>query len=376
MDQSGGGSGRRRITVSKNGIAESSVETQIRPSPRAPRDSSTPMSSHFRGADNPNWAFTKETEKLINQQEKKMKLTSKETSDFTQNLCSRLKDIDAVADEMVSKVENMKKEMISRKEMDELTDNFSGPNRLRIVTQVKREIRKNKRILLENRELRQCLAEHQTVLEMVMNKFRRVSAHAARLERDYSTMADQNGLNEIKLENQRLTERVGDMLHVMSFAISHDNQKRKKWVDMNNKVYRLQSENANLRQMLHLSKGFGSYQPAEQNEISPSTKKEIILENNTDNDVSSSSEEDDEDSFHEGTNQTVINGEIDFITSVIEDQLKMSGAKRSETDFIEDETSEISDVESTTSTIVNDAAISELDSELLTELKPSKEVQN
>ena len=91
------------------------------------------MSSHFRGADNPNWAFTKEPEKLINQQEKKMKLTSKvkvlrkdgwrefrifqETSDFTQNLCSRLKDIDAVADEMVSKVENMKKEMISRKEV-------------------------------------------------------------------------------------------------------------------------------------------------------------------------------------------------------------------------------------------------------------------
>ena len=54
-------------------------------------------------------------------------------------------------------------------------------------------------ILLENRELRQCLAEHQTVLEMVMNKFRRVSAHAARLERDYSTMADQNGINEIKV---------------------------------------------------------------------------------------------------------------------------------------------------------------------------------
>ena len=30
--------------------------------------------------------------------------------------------------------------------MDELTDNFNGPNRLRIVTQVKREIRKNKRV--------------------------------------------------------------------------------------------------------------------------------------------------------------------------------------------------------------------------------------
>ena len=60
--------------------------------------------------------------------------------------------------------------------------------------------------------------------------------------------------------------------------------------------------------------------------------------------MSSSSEDDDEDSFHGGTNQTVINGEIDFITSVIEDQLKMSGGKRSETDFIEDESSDISDV--------------------------------
>ena len=63
--------------------------------------------------------------------------------------------------------------------------------------------------------------------------------------------------------------------------------------------------------------------------------------------MSSSSEDDDEDSYHEGPNQTVINGEIDFITSVIENQLKMSGEKnRSDPDFIEDENSDISDVRS------------------------------
>ena len=60
--------------------------------------------------------------------------------------------------------------------------------------------------------------------------------------------------------------------------------------------------------------------------------------------MSSSSEDDDEDSYHEGPNQTVINGEIDFITSVIENQLKMSGEKNP--DFIEDENSDISDVRS------------------------------
>ena len=64
---------RRRIIVSKDGIAEHSIEQQvgfsnfskielsskplqIRPATRANR-SDTPMSAHFRGADNPNWAF-------------------------------------------------------------------------------------------------------------------------------------------------------------------------------------------------------------------------------------------------------------------------------------------------------------------------------
>ena len=74
----------------------------------------------------------------------------------------------------------------------------------------------------------------------------------------------------------------------------------------------------------------------------------MYIESQKDNDVSSSSEDDeDEDSYHEGPNQTVINGEIDFITSVIENQLKMSGGKnRSEPDFNEDENSDISDVKS------------------------------
>ena len=52
---------------------------------------------------------------------------------------------------------------------------------------------------MENRELRQCLAEHQTVLEMVMNKFRRVSAHAARLEKEHSSILERNGISDLKV---------------------------------------------------------------------------------------------------------------------------------------------------------------------------------
>ena len=41
-----------------------------------------------------------------------------DAASFSATLTSRLKEIDAVADEMVAKVESMKKEMISRKEVN------------------------------------------------------------------------------------------------------------------------------------------------------------------------------------------------------------------------------------------------------------------
>ena len=53
--------------------------------------------------------------------------------------------------------------------------------------------------MIENRELRHSLAEHQTVLEMVMNKFRRVSAHAANLEREQTISDSKNGVVELKV---------------------------------------------------------------------------------------------------------------------------------------------------------------------------------
>ena len=37
------------------------------------------------------------------------------------------------------------------------------------------------------------------MLEMVMGKFRRVSAHAARLERENASMVGKNGLTELKV---------------------------------------------------------------------------------------------------------------------------------------------------------------------------------
>ena len=53
--------------------------------------------------------------------------------------------------------------------------------------------------MAENKELRHALAEHQTVLEMVMNKFRKVSTHAARLEREQSFLAPANKTYELRV---------------------------------------------------------------------------------------------------------------------------------------------------------------------------------
>ncbi|CBY35515.1 unnamed protein product, partial [Oikopleura dioica] len=106
--------------------------------------------------------------------------------------------IDVFADKLLSMAEGLHNDMTSANEIDKLNENFNGPARPRIINQGKREMRKNKRvrfipnnsfaktaqIMAENKELRHALAEHQTVLEMVMNKFRKVSTHAARLERE------------------------------------------------------------------------------------------------------------------------------------------------------------------------------------------------
>ena len=48
----------------------------------------------------------------------------KDAANFSATLTSRLKEIDAVADEMVAKVESMKKEMISRKEVNFINPHF------------------------------------------------------------------------------------------------------------------------------------------------------------------------------------------------------------------------------------------------------------
>jgi len=242
---------------------------------------------------------------------------------------------------------------------------------------------------LENRELRQCLAEHQTVLEMVMGKFRRVSAHAARLERENSGMVGKSGFSELRAENQRLTERVGEMLSLMSFAVSHDNERTKKWLDLNRKIERLQSENNNLRQLLYLSKGFGSYQ-AKYSEMDSQRSAQTVLNNNNehkekieelvdsddedpedgavdcldflngepDGDSDDNSDDDDDDEFGVVQGQVDfsgdVGGEMNIITSLIQSSLKFKDQEPQPQDG-----DDLSDVESTASTVVNDAAYTE-----------------
>ena len=60
--------------------------------------------------------------------------------------------------------------------------------------------------MAENKELRHALAEHQTVLEMVMNKFRKVSTHAARLEREQSFLAPANKTYELRVSSWQISK--------------------------------------------------------------------------------------------------------------------------------------------------------------------------
>ena len=54
----------------------------------------------------------------LNFQKGLKKFCFQDAANFSATLTTRLKEIDAVADEMVAKVESMKKEMITRKEVN------------------------------------------------------------------------------------------------------------------------------------------------------------------------------------------------------------------------------------------------------------------
>lgn len=116
--------------------------------------------------------------------------------------------------------------------------------------------------MAENKELRHALAEHQTVLEMVMDKFRKVSTHAAKLEREQSFLAPPNKTYQLRVsplpwgpfannflqkENQKLADRVGDMITVMTMAASKYPTDNDSYLQAKTKIKQLRDENQGLR---------------------------------------------------------------------------------------------------------------------------------
>ncbi|CAG5091711.1 Oidioi.mRNA.OKI2018_I69.PAR.g13208.t2.cds [Oikopleura dioica] len=181
--------------------------------------------------------------------------------DLRGDICleERMSRIDSFADRLLSMAEGLHDDMTAQNEIDELNENLNGPARPRIINQGKREMRKNKRIMAENKELRHALAEHQTVLEMVMDKFRKVSTHAAKLERERSHLAPANKTYELRKENQKLADRVGDMITIMTMAASKYPTDNDSYLQAKTKLKQLRDENQGLRSLLALSQRNGSH---------------------------------------------------------------------------------------------------------------------
>lgn len=259
----------RRVTVSSTSNVRVLPETTDEPSRKlASRKEGTADFSHFRGADDPTWHQI-EVKRAISAPSKNSKLHETSTNqihdsrprDKRPDICieERMSRIDVFADKLLSMAEGLHNDMTSANEIDKLNENFNGPARPRIINQGKREMRKNKRIMAENKELRHALAEHQTVLEMVMNKFRKVSTHAARLEREQSFLAPANKTYELRKENQKLADRVGDMITVMKTAASKYPTENESYLQIKTNMKQLQDENRGLRSLLSLSRKSGSH---------------------------------------------------------------------------------------------------------------------
>uniref|UniRef100_T1H2L9 FGFR1 oncogene partner 2 homolog n=1 Tax=Megaselia scalaris TaxID=36166 RepID=T1H2L9_MEGSC len=104
----------------------------------------------------------------------------------------------------------------------------------------------------ENRELKACLEDHQYALEAIMHKYREHIQHKVlNSQINFKEQYNEHLLNIIRDQKEKINEMAG----VMQRAAQMDEQPYYKELEM---LTQLKLENKGLREMLQISKQFGS----------------------------------------------------------------------------------------------------------------------
>jgi len=192
-----------------------------------------------------------------------MSLTVQQLLSDAKRLSSRLRDHDQSADHLISRAQEVLKEVDAMRQYQEDVENLNevahNRPRAQLVLGIQQENRHIRTLQQENKELRAALEEHQNALELIMSKYRQ---HVTRLVN--TPHPDIHTINNQKIQMlAERTEKVCEMAAVMKEAVRVDEEACNQQQEL---MARLITENKGLRELLEIS---------QKNSSSPKMKKVV-----------------------------------------------------------------------------------------------------
>lgn len=171
-----------------------------------------------------------------------------------QKLASRVKDLDALSSALMVEAEGNNRFVESMRQfqddMDSLNRAANNKSNADMVNRIQQQNANSSEILKENRELKVCIEDYELAMELIMQKYR---------EHTNSKVLGSK-LNFKEVYNEKLwkiireqREKINEMAAVMQKAASIDDE-----CDLE-ALTRLRLENKTLRELLQISKQFGTF---------------------------------------------------------------------------------------------------------------------
>jgi len=187
-----------------------------------------------------------------------MSLAFQDVLNDAKKLTSRLHEHDSAADALVSQMQAVYQQVEAIKQYHEdisqLNDLASERPRLALVAGIQQESKHITDLQQENRELRIALEEQQNAVDMIMSKYRE---HVSKLME--CKRLDEHLLNTMDT-NKKALEASAEKMNEMKFIIRESIQMDEEAIiKVEGLLSRLWTENKGLREMLEISKKYGSY---------------------------------------------------------------------------------------------------------------------
>lgn len=187
----------------------------------------------------------------------RMSLTIQQIILDAKRLAGRLKERETEADALLSETQATYRQIHTMKQYKEEVDTLNEASRERprgaLIASIERESQLMRGVQRENGELRAALEDHRRALELIMSKYRQHTEKKIWESRiDFTSAVNEKQQELIRQQ----AERINEMTTVMYKAINMDeNSEARKDEEL---YQRLITENKGLREMLDLSRRYGS----------------------------------------------------------------------------------------------------------------------